>query len=127
MKIKFVCIRHYFFQLDKIPTEKLGKSEWLTRTDVRKLEKMYKCNSLPKSIEFPIQLGFDKSFYNYFNKNSYRATQYIKEVVELSSEFFSQPNSKLPIISWNIDSEILELQNIRLSAYQMCEGHRAVH
>ena len=56
--------------------------------------------SIPKSIEFPIQLGFDKSFYNYFNKNSSRASQYIKEVVELSSELFSQSSSKLPVISW---------------------------
>ena len=76
--------------------------------------------SIPKSIEFPIQLGFDKSFYNYFNRNSSRASQYIKEVVELSSELFSQPSSKLPVISWAIDSEILELQNIRFHADQMC-------
>ena len=75
---------------------------------------------VPKSIEFPIQLGFDKSFYNYFNRNSSRASQYIKEVVELSAELFSQPKSKLPIISWAIDSEILELQNIRFHADQMC-------
>ena len=40
-----------FFQMNNIPTEKLGKSEWLTRTDIRKLEKMYKCKPKHERIK----------------------------------------------------------------------------
>ena len=40
-----------FFKMNNIPTEKLGKSEWLTRTDIRKLEKMYKCEPKHERIK----------------------------------------------------------------------------
>ena len=37
--------------MNNVPTEKLGKSEWLTRTDIRKLEKMYKCKPKHERIK----------------------------------------------------------------------------
>ena len=37
--------------MNNIPTEKLGKSKWLTRTDIRKLEKMYKCKPKHERIK----------------------------------------------------------------------------
>ena len=78
---------------------------------------------IPKSIAFPVQLGFDRSFYKYFNRNGTAATQFINEVIELSSQFFSQPDSKLPIITFDIESEILALKRIRFRADQMCSDN----
>ena len=39
--------------MGNIPTEKLGTSDWLTSTDIRKLEKMYKCKPKHERIKDP--------------------------------------------------------------------------
>ena len=48
----YICMNSpCFFKMNNVPTEKLGKSEWLTRTDIRKLEKMYKCKPKHERIK----------------------------------------------------------------------------
>ena len=39
--------------MSNIPTEKLGTSDWLTSTDIQKLEKMYKCKPKHERIKDP--------------------------------------------------------------------------
>lgn len=96
---------------------------WIKRY-MKKSNRGVNDSSIPTSIAFPIQLGFDISFYNYFNRNQSTAEKYIKEVVELSSELFNQVNSKLPKITLKFEQEILALKNIEFHADDMCDNSR---
>jgi hypothetical protein len=66
---------------------------------------------IPKSIKFPLDLGYDKKLYNYF-KSSHSATKrFIREIVALAGPFFKPPystNAGLPTITW-ATSDIKEI------------------
>ena len=62
--------------MKNIPTEKLGTSEWMTATDIKKLEKMYKCKpkherikNLGKYLRYFLEVSACK-YWNYGCKHS---------------------------------------------------------
>ena len=54
---------------------------------------------VPKSITFPLDLGYDKRLYNHFGSHA-ATTTFVQKVVLLASSFFKKPWTGLPSISF---------------------------
>jgi len=54
---------------------------------------------VPKSITFPLDLGYDKRLYNHFGSHA-ATTIFVQKVVLLASSFFKKPWTGLPSISF---------------------------
>ena len=77
---------------------------------------------LPESITIPLQLGYDKKFFNFFNKNHYAAEAFVRKVFLLSVDFFIQIqiDRNFPVITWKIDQEIARFVNISINSDEQC-------
>jgi len=74
---------------------------------------------IPKTITFPLDLGYDKRLYDHFGSHS-STRKFIQQIFVLASAFFKQPhNTGLPTISWDLGN-IKPYFDIRINADQLC-------
>ena len=76
---------------------------------------------LPESITIPLQLGYENTFFLFFNKNHYEAEAFIKKVVDLSVDYFIQKGRNFPVVTWKIEREIARFVNISINSDEACE------
>jgi len=75
---------------------------------------------LPKSLTFPIDLGYDNRLLNYFGSHS-ATKNFILETVSVSSDYFNRPSTGLPIITFDI-VDIKHYGSIDITADQLCKS-----
>ena len=75
---------------------------------------------LPRSITIPLQIGYEDTFFHFFDKNHYEAEAFIKKVVDLSVDYFIQKDRKFPVITWKIEREIARFVNISINSDEAC-------
>jgi len=76
---------------------------------------------VPKVINFPLDLGYDKGLYNQFGSHSL-TRKFIQEIVLVASKFFKQPQTGLPTISWELGN-IKPYFDISINADQLCSNN----
>ena len=83
-------------------------------------------NPLPESITIPLQIGYEKNFFEFFNKNHYEAEAFIKRVVDLSVDYFIQiqKDRNFPVITWKIEREIARFVDISINSQELCDRHK---
>jgi len=82
------------------------------------VNKKYK--QIPKDIiTFPLDLGYDKGFKEYFGSDS-KTKAFLLKTAVLAQHFFKQTH-KLPIIQWNIKNDIEPYINIKITADELCD------
>lgn len=79
--------------------------------------------SLPRSITIPLQIGYERKFFEYFDRSHFKAEAFIKEVAALSMDYFIQVQKKrdFPTITWKIDREIVRYINVNINSDERCE------
>ena len=75
---------------------------------------------IPKSLRIPLDLGYDKKLYDYFQGDHVATRNFIQELVVVSSPFFKLRGSKLPPITWLTEGGIISYDNISITADQHC-------
>jgi hypothetical protein len=81
---------------------------------------------LPESITIPLQLGYESTFFLFFNKNHYEAEAFVKKIFDLSVDYFIQiqKDRNFPVITWKIDQEIARFVNISINSDELCHRDR---
>merc|ERR1712194_918804 len=81
---------------------------------------------LPESITIPLQLGYENTFFLFFNKNHYEAEAFVKKIFDLSVDYFIQiqKDRNFPVITWEIDREIARFVNISINSDELCHKDR---
>ena len=81
---------------------------------------------LPESITIPLQLGYENTFFLFFNKNHYKAEAFVKKVFDLSVDYFIQIQKRrnFPVITWKLDREIARFVNISINSDEVCHKDR---
>ena len=75
---------------------------------------------LPRSITIPLQIGYEKKFFEFFDKSHYEAEAFIKKVVDLSVDYFIQKGRNFPVVTWKIEREIARFVNISINSDEAC-------
>ena len=75
---------------------------------------------VPKSLTFPLDLGYDNRLLKHFGSHS-ATKNFILKTVSVSSLYFNRPSTGLPIITFDI-VDIKHYGSIDITADQLCDN-----
>ena len=79
--------------------------------------------SLPRSITIPLQIGYEKRFFEHFDRSHFKAEEFIREVAALSMNYFIQVQNDrdFPTITWKIDRKIERYIDFNINSDELCD------
>jgi hypothetical protein len=93
-------------------TQPLPNREGVTEKDLE----------IPKSITFPLDLGYDKGLQGHFDGSDSDSKRFIQEIVILATSFFKRPSTGLPTITFDTASGVTPYLDTSINSDKMCSG-----